>query len=62
MQGAIRHFQRTEIRRLYTLLGDDELLARFLAERDESAFEELVCRHGPMVRAVCRRVLGPTPD
>ena len=62
MQGAIRHFQRTEIRRLYSLLGDDELLARFLTERDESAFEELVCRHGPMVRAVCRRVLGPTAD
>lgn len=62
MQGAIRHFQQTQIRRLYSLLGDDELLSRFLAERDESAFEELVCRHGPMVRAVCRRVLGPTAD
>ena len=25
-------------------------------------FEELIHRHGPMVRAVCRRVLGPTAD
>jgi RNA polymerase sigma factor (sigma-70 family) len=62
MKGVLRHLRRTERRRLYHLLGDDELLARFLADRDEAAFEELVCRHGPMVRAVCRRVLGPTAD
>jgi RNA polymerase sigma factor (sigma-70 family) len=62
MKGALRHLRRTERRRLYDLLGDRELLARFLSDRDEAAFEELVCRHGPMVRAVCRRVLGPTAD
>jgi RNA polymerase sigma factor (sigma-70 family) len=41
-------------------LGDEQLLERFLARRDESAedaFAELVRRHGPMVLAVCRRVL-----
>ena len=62
MHGAIRHLRRTERRRLYRLLGDRELLARFLADRDEAAFEEVVARHGPMVRAVCRRVLGPSID
>jgi RNA polymerase sigma factor (sigma-70 family) len=62
MHGALRHLRRTERRRLYHLLGDRELLARFLADRDETAFEELVTRHGPMVRAVCRRVLGPSAD
>jgi RNA polymerase sigma factor (sigma-70 family) len=62
MRGVLRHLRRTERRRLYDLLGDGELLARFLADRDETAFEELVCRHGPMVRAVCRRVLGPSAD
>lgn len=62
MQGVIRHICRTEFRRLYQLLGDSELLARFLSERDEAAFEEIVSRHGPMVRAVCRRMLGPTAD
>ena len=51
MQGAIRHLCRTEFRRLYQLLGDSELLARFSIERDEAAFEEIVHRHGPMVRA-----------
>jgi RNA polymerase sigma factor (sigma-70 family) len=62
MQGVIRHICRTEFRRLYQLLGDNELLARFLSDRDEAAFEEIVSRHGPMVRAVCRRMLGPTAD
>src|SRR5437763_15818494 len=41
---------------------DAELLARFVYSRDESAFAELVRRHGPMVRAACRRSLGDTPD
>lgn len=38
-------------------LGDQELLARFVSERDESAFSALLGRHGPMVLGVCRRVL-----
>src|SRR5262245_11036038 len=62
MHGVLRHIRRSERRRLFEVLTDAELLARFLAERDETAFEELIHRHGPMVRAVCRRVLGPTAD
>lgn len=37
---------------------DADLLARFAADRDEAAFAALVARHGPMVLATCRRVLG----
>jgi len=37
--------------------GDAELLGRFFASGDESAFEVLVWRHGPMVLNVCRRLL-----
>jgi DNA-directed RNA polymerase specialized sigma24 family protein len=37
---------------------DADLLARFAATRDEAAFAALVARHGPMVLAACRRVLG----
>jgi RNA polymerase sigma factor (sigma-70 family) len=41
---------------------DGELLQRFTQTRDGGAFEALVLRHGPMVLAVCRRVLGHTQD
>jgi RNA polymerase sigma factor (sigma-70 family) len=37
---------------------DADLLARFAADRDEAAFAALVARHGPMVLAACRRLLG----
>lgn len=42
--------------------GDEQLLARFLQDHDEIAFEELVKRHAPMVMAVCRRTLRDTRD
>src|SRR4051812_32704377 len=42
--------------------GDDQLLAAFVASRDESAFQQIVRRHGPMVHGVCRRVLGNADD
>src|SRR5947209_8273470 len=51
-----------EVRRLFetgTVLGMSEaqLLDRFVARRDEAAFEALLTRHGPMVLGVCRHVL-----
>ncbi len=57
------------LRQLQRLLrtGDDgrtdaQLLERFVARRDESAFAALVRRHGPMVLGVCRRVAGHADD
>ena len=41
---------------------DGELLDRFLSRREESAFEGLLRRHGPMVLGVCRRILGNSHD
>jgi RNA polymerase sigma-70 factor (ECF subfamily) len=62
--GAARAVVR-QFRTLYQFgvvgsFGDEQLLERFLARRDESsdeAFAELVQRHGPMVLGVCRRIL-----
>jgi RNA polymerase sigma factor (sigma-70 family) len=42
--------------------ADAALLARFVAWRDEAAFELLVYRHGPLVRGVTRRVLRHEQD
>src|SRR5262245_22411134 len=42
--------------------ADGELLARFVRHRDGAAFAELVRRHGPMVFAVCRRLLRHQQD
>ena len=38
-------------------LSDAQLLVRFRAQRDETAFVALVARHGPMVMATCRAIL-----
>src|SRR5580704_15901178 len=43
-------------------LTDAELWKRYLQEQDESAFEILVQRHGPMVLGVCRRILRNEQD
>jgi RNA polymerase sigma factor (sigma-70 family) len=42
--------------------ADADLLRRVVADRDQAAFAALVRRHGPAVRAACRRVVGDTPD
>jgi RNA polymerase sigma factor (sigma-70 family) len=42
--------------------GDPQLLGQFLRRGDEGAFATLVRRHGPMVLAVCRRLLSDPHD
>jgi RNA polymerase sigma factor (sigma-70 family) len=43
-------------------LSPEQLLQRFVTRRDEAAFAALVGRYGPMVRGVCRSVLGHEHD
>src|SRR5579884_2332210 len=42
--------------------ADADLLRRCLREGDESAFAELLERHGPLVLGVCRRLLDDVHD
>ena len=42
--------------------SDADLLGRFVRSADEAAFTGIVRRHGPMVPAVCRRLLGRAAD
>jgi RNA polymerase sigma factor (sigma-70 family) len=42
--------------------SDARLLTAFVRTGDQASFEALVQRHGPMVLAVCRRVLADAPD
>jgi RNA polymerase sigma factor (sigma-70 family) len=43
-------------------LTDGQLLEAFLSGRHETAFEELLKRHGPLVLGVCRRILRDPHD
>src|SRR5205823_859304 len=60
--SVLRCVHRLDRRLELARLGDGDLLARFCRGRDEPAFDELLRRHGPMVRAVCRRLLGHCAD
>jgi RNA polymerase sigma factor (sigma-70 family) len=42
--------------------ADADLLGRFVERRDQTAFELLVWRHGPMVHGLCRRLLRRAED
>src|SRR5262245_16424992 len=57
MELAVRR-----LRRVCDRPGDGQLLSQFINRRDESAFAELVRRHGPMVLGVCRRALANPHD
>jgi len=43
-------------------ISDQQLLARFVAHQDESAFSRLLQRHARIVYSVCRRVLPQEQD
>ncbi len=61
MNGVLRHLRRLALPCDGTTT-DTQLLERFLATRDEAAFEAIVRRHGPMVMGCCRRLLPGVQD
>jgi hypothetical protein len=52
IQGVLEHLRRAALRQHDAARTDGELLTCYLARRDETAFEGLVRRHGPMVKGV----------
>jgi RNA polymerase sigma factor (sigma-70 family) len=54
---VIRQLRRAVLRQDAAGRTDGQLLESFIDQKDEAAFEALVRRHGPMVLAVCRRVV-----
>lgn len=61
--GSMLHFLRHVAEdQCADAMPDTELLRRFRAERDETAFRALMRRHAPMVLDVCRSALGNEVD
>jgi RNA polymerase sigma factor (sigma-70 family) len=60
--GLLRQLHRMTAFHQSEQLADHELVRRFLAQRDEAAFEALLRRHGAMVLRVCHRVLHDEHD
>jgi RNA polymerase sigma factor (sigma-70 family) len=60
--GAVRPIRRLIWRQTASDVTDGQLWDRFRTGCEEAAFETLVRRHGPMVLAVCRRVLRDQHD
>ncbi|AMV27148.1 ECF RNA polymerase sigma-E factor [Gemmata sp. SH-PL17] len=58
MRGLLERLLARHRRAADEGITDAELLRRFTRDRDESAFELLVWRHGAMVLGLCRRAIG----
>jgi RNA polymerase sigma factor (sigma-70 family) len=62
LSGVVPHLRRAALLHEGAGVTDGQLLERYLGSRDETAFEALVRRHGPMVLGVGRRILGNEHD
>ena len=62
LSGILQYLRRIVVQQHAQGMTDGGLLELFLTHQDEAAFEALVRRHGPMVLAVCRRLLHNPDD
>src|SRR5262245_18687593 len=62
LRGVLRHLRDAVLPPAAEPASDRDLLARFLAHRDQEAFTALVRRHERLVLAACRRVLSDPAD
>ena len=59
---VVRHIRTLAASQTSSEKSDGALLRAFLSGNDQSAFEALLLRHGPMVLRVCRRALHDAHD
>jgi RNA polymerase sigma factor (sigma-70 family) len=57
-----QHLRQAVLTRDGVELTDGQLLEDYVSRRNEAALAALVCRHGPMVWGVCRRILRDHHD
>lgn len=62
MKKVVQCLRGAMLRRNVADLTDGQLLGFYVEQRDETTFEALVQRHGPMVLGVCRRLLRNSQD
>ena len=62
LSGTVQQWSRTLAIDELAKCNDAELLRRYIVERHDVSFAALVRRHGPMVFAVCRRMLNQHAD
>jgi RNA polymerase sigma factor (sigma-70 family) len=62
MQNLLKQLRKVLVHRGESQGSDWELLERFAASHDETAFEVLVWRHHRMVLSVCSRILSDSND
>lgn len=62
MNTILKQLHKVLGRRTDSGVSDDHLLTRYLADRDQAAFELLVWRYHRMVLGVCRRILDDPVD
>src|SRR5690348_2322296 len=60
--ALLRHVRSLAVAGDAARQSDGALLRAFAAANDQQAFTALVRRHGPMVLAVCRRILHHLQD
>jgi RNA polymerase sigma-70 factor (ECF subfamily) len=57
MNRVFQHLHQSLLNRDGDFQTDGQLLDGFIRRREEAAIQTLILRHGPMVLAVCRRIL-----
>jgi RNA polymerase sigma factor (sigma-70 family) len=62
LQDVVEYIRGLVVAPDFASQTDSDLLERFRVQRDESAFEALIRRHGPMVLGLCQRLLHDPQD